>query len=50
MEKPWTVTPRISLPLGMDTSIPEKSSDDLTQTMKPPPLPLEGGRLLRSRQ
>jgi len=49
MEKPCTAmsrTSRLLLP-GRATSIFEKSKDVLTQTIRPPPFPLEGGRYLR---
>ena len=49
MEKPCTAVPRTSRLLlsGRATSIFKKSKDVLTQTIRPPPFPLEGGRSLR---
>jgi len=49
MNKPCTAMPRISRLLLPEraTTIYEKSEDVLTQTIRPPPFPLEGGRSLR---
>jgi len=49
IEKQCTAMPRTSRLLlpGRATSIFEKSTDVVTQTIRPPPFPLEGGRSLR---
>ena len=49
MERPSTAMPRTSRLLlpGRAKSIFEKSKDVLTQTIRPPPFPLEGGRSLQ---
>jgi len=43
--KPYTAMPRTS---RRATSMFEKSKDVLTQTIRPPPFPLERGRSLRT--